>query len=63
MPVSNQRYKDLWGMEKSVLDVTDTLRHQQLGLTTSESRNVQRIFVVKLRAQNTDSHFFIHNDL
>ena len=50
-------------MEKSVLDMTDSLRHQKLGLTTSESRDVEGMFVVKLRAQKTDSHFFIHNYL
>ena len=43
-------------MEKSVLDLTDSLRHQKLGLTTSESRDVQGMFVVKLRAQKTDRH-------
>ena len=44
-------------MEKSVLDLTDSLRHQKLGLNTSESRDFQGIFVVKLRAQKTDSNF------
>ena len=61
--VSTQRYKDGGGMEKSVLDLKDSLRHQKLGLTTSESRDVQGIFVVELRAQKTYSHFFIHNYL
>ena len=28
IPVSTQRYKDGWGMEKSLLDMTDSLRHQ-----------------------------------
>ena len=45
-------------MEKSVMDVTDSIRHQKLGLTTSESIDLQGMFVVKLRAQNTESHFF-----
>ena len=58
IPVSTHRYKDGGGMEKSVLDITDSLRHQKLGLTTSESRDVQGIFVVNLRAQKVDSHFF-----
>ena len=58
MPVSKQRYKDGGAMEKSVLDMTDSLRHQKLGLTTSESRDVQGIYVVKLCAQKTDSHYF-----
>ena len=44
-------------MEKSLLDMTDSLRHQKLGLTTSWSRGVQGIFVVELRAQKFDSHF------
>ena len=37
--------------------MTDILRHQKLRLKTSESRDVQGIFVVKLRAQKVDSHF------
>ena len=45
-------------MEKSVLDMTDSLRHQKLGLTTSYSIYVQGIFVVKLRAQKTVDIFF-----
>ena len=48
-------------MEKSVLDVTDSIRHQKLGLTTSEYIDVEGMFVVKLRAQKTESHFLIHN--
>ena len=61
--VSTQRYQDGGGMEKSVLDLTDSMRHQKQGLTTSESIDLQGIFVVKLRAQKTESHFFIHNYL
>ena len=45
-------------MYKSVLDITDSLRHQKQGLTTSDNRDIEGIFVVKLRAQNIDSHFF-----
>ena len=45
-------------MEKSVLDLTDIMRHQKQGSTTSESIDLQGIFVVKLRAQKTKSHFF-----
>ena len=35
IPVSTQRYQDGGGMEKSVLDIRDSLRHQKLGLTAS----------------------------
>ena len=63
IPVSTQRYQDGGGMEKSVLDVTYSIRNQKLGLTTSESIDVQGMFVVKLRAQNTECHFLIHNYL
>ena len=35
IPVSTNIYKDGKGMYKSVLDMTDILRHQKLGLTTS----------------------------
>ena len=41
IPVSTQIYQDGGGTEKSVLDVTDSIRHQKLGLTTSESIYVQ----------------------
>ena len=43
--VTTHRYKDGGGMEKSVLDMTDSLRHQKLGLTTSESRYFQGILL------------------
>ena len=45
-------------MEKSVLDVTDSIRNQKLVLTTSESIDVEGIFFVKLRAQKTEIHLF-----
>ena len=45
-------------MDKSVLDITYRLRHQKQGLTTSYVRDIEGIFVVKLRDQNIDSHFF-----
>ena len=45
-------------MEKSVLDITYSLRHQKQGLTTSDVRDIEGIFVVKLCAQKIDSHFF-----
>ena len=44
-------------MEKSVLDVTDNIRHQKQGLTTSESIDVEGMFVAKLCAQKTESPF------
>ena len=47
IPVSTQRYQDGGGMEISVLDVTDSIRHQKLGLTTSESIDLQGMFVGK----------------
>ena len=47
IPVSTHRYKDGGVVEKSVLDMIDSLRRQKLGLTTSDSRDVQGIFIVK----------------
>ena len=44
-------------MEKPVLDITDSLRHQKQGLTTSDVRDIEGAFVVKLRAQKIDIHF------
>ena len=57
--VSTQRYQDGGGMEKSVYDVTDKIRHQQQGLTTSESIDVEGMFVVKLRALKQENNFLI----
>ena len=45
-------------MEESVLGITDSLRHQKQVLTTSNVRDVEGNFVVKLTAQKVDSHFF-----
>ena len=45
-------------MWKAVLDIKDSLRHQKQGLTTSDVRDIEGTFVVKLRVQNIDSHFF-----
>ena len=41
-----------------MLDITDILRHQKKGLTTSDVRDIEETFVVNLRAHNTDRHFF-----
>ena len=61
--ISSHRYKDGDDMEKSVLDVIYTVRHQKQGLATSDVRGIEETFVVKLRAQNIDNHFSIHNYL
>ena len=45
-------------MEKSVLDITEILRHQNQGLKTSDVRDIEGTFVVNLRGQNIDSNFF-----
>ena len=45
-------------MEKSVLDITDSVRNQKQGLTTSDVRDMEGNFVVKLRGQNINTHFF-----
>ena len=58
LPISTQRYKNGGNMEKSVLDITDSLRHQKNILTTSDVKNIEGIFVVKLRAHKIDGHFF-----
>ena len=50
-------------MEKSVLDITDSVRYQKQVLTKSDIRDIEGTFVVKLSAQNIDSHFSIHNYL
>ena len=40
-----------------MLDITDSLRYQKQGLTTSDFRDIEGTFVVKLRGQNIDGHF------
>ena len=63
IPLSTQIYKDGRAMEKSVLDITDTVRLYKQGLTTSDVRDIEGTFVVKLRAQNIDATFSMHNYL
>ena len=45
-------------MEKSVLDITYSVRHHKKGLTTSDVKDIEGIVFVKLHAQNIDNHFF-----
>ena len=61
--LSIQRYKDVGVMEKSVLDITEIVRHQKQGLTTSYVRYIEGTFFVKLRGHNIDTHYSIHNYL
>ena len=58
IPISTQRYKDRGATEKSLLDIADTVRHQKQVLTTSDVRDIEGAFVVKLRYQNINTHFF-----
>ena len=41
-----------------MLDITDSARHQKQGSPTEYVRDIEGNFVVKLRAQNIDTHFF-----
>ena len=45
IPISTQRYKYGGAMEKSLLDNTDSLRHQKQGLTTSDVRDIEGFFL------------------
>ena len=56
--ISTHRYKDGGAMDKSVLDITDRLRYQKQGLTTSDGRDIEETFVVKLHGQKINSNFF-----
>ena len=58
IPISTHRYKDGWAMDKSVLVITDSLRHHKQGFTTSDVRDIEGTFVVKLHAQKIDGRFF-----
>ena len=57
IPISTQRYKDGSVMEKSELDITNSVRHQKQGLKTKYIRDIEGNFVVKLRGKNIDTHF------
>ena len=45
-------------MEKLVLGIIYSVRHQKQGLKTSYVRDIEGTFVVKLHTQNIDTHFF-----
>ena len=45
-------------MEKSVLDITNRLINVKQGMTTTDVRDIDGNFVVKLRGLNIDTHFF-----
>ena len=45
-------------MEKSVLYITDSVRHQKQVLTTSDVSDIEGTFVVKLRGWNIENYFF-----
>ena len=42
-------------MEKSVLAITYSVTHQKQRLTTSDARDIEGTFVVKLRGQNIEN--------
>ena len=44
-------------MEKLVLIITGSVRHQKQGLKTSDVRDIEGTFVEKLRGQNIDNYF------
>ena len=44
-------------MKKSVLDIIDRLRYQKQGLTTSDVRDIEVTFVLKLCARKIDRKF------
>ena len=51
IPISTQRYKVGGATEKSVLYITDILRHKKQVSKTSNVREIEGMFVVKLRGQ------------
>ena len=44
-------------MEKSVLNIIDSVIHQKKGLTTSDLIDTEGTFEVKLRGNNSHTHF------
>ena len=50
-------------MDKSALGLTINIRNKKKGMTTTEVRDVDGTFVVKLRGLNIDKVFLIHNYL
>ena len=59
IPISTQKYTDGGAVGKSVLDIIDSVRHQKQGLTTSYVRDIEGTFLLKLRGQNIDTHFYL----
>ena len=50
-------------MDKSALGLTINIRNKKKGMTTTEVRDVDGTFVVKLRGLNIGKVFLIHNYL
>ena len=50
-------------MDKSALGLTINIRNKKKGMTTTEVRDVDGTFVVKLRGLNIEKVFLIHNYL
>ena len=48
-------------MEKSVLDLTIKIRNRKKGMTTTEVKDMDGTFVVKLHGMNIENNFKIHN--
>ena len=57
IPVSYQRYKDGEVMEKSVFDITHSLRNQKQKLETIDVKGIEGTFVVKLHGLKIGNHF------
>ena len=44
-------------MDKSVLDIIDSVRYQKQGFATSDVSDIEETFVVKLRGMKIENHF------
>ena len=59
--ISTHKYKYGEVMEKSVLDLTIKIRNRKKGMTTTEVKDMDGTFVVKLHGMNIENNFKIHN--
>ena len=57
IPIPTHKYRDVGVTEKSVLDLTVRMRNLKKGMKTTELKDIDGNFVVKLRSLNIENGF------
>ena len=57
VPISTQKYNGVGVIEKSALDITVNIINYKKGMTTTEVKDIDGTFVVKLRSLNIENDF------